>query len=126
MKEQLEALCKSALEEIAAIGDLRLLEEARVRFLGRKGRITEILRGLSQVSAEERPALGQAANEAKETIAGALDARKAELEVRAEEQRTQSESVDISLPGRQPRQGHTHVIHQVTDEILDIFFELGF
>ena len=126
MKEQLEALCKSALEEIAATGDLRLLEEARVRFLGRKGRITEILRGLSQVSAEERPALGQAANETKQAIADALDARKAELEAVAEEQRTQSESVDISLPGRQPRQGHTHVIHQVTDEILNVFFELGF
>jgi phenylalanyl-tRNA synthetase alpha chain len=126
MKEQLEALRQEALSEIAATADLRLLEEARVRFLGRKGKVTDILRGLSQVSAEERPALGQIANDVKQAITEALDTRKTVLEAAADEQRATAQAIDLSLPGRRPPLGHKHVINQVTDEILDILFELGF
>ncbi len=126
MKDQLEALRGAALEEIAQTADLRVLEDARVKYLGRKGRVTEILRGLAQVPAEERPAIGQIANAVKEAIGTAIDARKAGLEAEAEAHRASSEAVDLSLPGRHPRRGHMHVINQVTDEILDIFFELGF
>lgn len=126
MKDQLEALRKVALEEIARTTDLRLLEDARVKFLGRKGKVTEILRGLAQVAPEDRPALGQAANAVKQAIADALDARKGVLEAEAEQARSVSEAVDLSLPGRRRRRGHMHLIHQVTNEMLDIFFELGF
>lgn len=126
MKEQLEALRVSAHGEIANTADLRVLEEARVKYLGRKGQVTEILRGLAQVPPEERPVIGQVANAVKEAIGAAIDERKAVLEAQAEVQRASSEAVDLSLPGRRPRRGHMHVINQVTDEILDIFFELGF
>jgi phenylalanyl-tRNA synthetase alpha chain len=125
MKDQLDALEKSALDEINATETLPVLEEVRVRFLGRKGRITDILRGLSQAAPEERPMLGQAANTTKQAISQALDERKQALQHQAETQ-AETEGVDLSLPGRQPKRGHTHVINQVTNEILEIFFDLGF
>ncbi len=126
MKAELEALQVEALEAIQTTGDLNTLEEHRVNFLGRKGRVTDILRGVSQLSVEERPLMGQAANAVKVVICEALDARKAELTVVAEAAQAESEAVDLSLPGRTPRKGHMHVINQVTDEILQIFGDLGF
>lgn len=126
MKDQIEALRSTALEDVAKTSDLRALEDARVKYLGRKGKITEILRGLAQVSPEERPVLGQAANKVRDAITEAIDSRKAVLESEAEQQKAASEAVDLTLPGRRPRKGHMHVINQVTDDILEIFFELGF
>ncbi len=126
MKAQLEALQSTALDEIAATGDMRALEESRVKFLGRKGKVTDVLRGLSEVPAEERPALGQAANVVKRAIAEAIDARKHALEAQDDEERARGEAVDLSLPGRRPPRGHIHVINQVTEEIVGIFSELGF
>jgi len=126
MKEQLDALRTAALDEIAATPELQALEAARVKFLGRKGKVTDILRGLGQVAPEERPALGQAANEVKQAIGQAIEARQEELEAQAEEERAASDRIDLSLPGRRPRLGHMHVINQVTEEILEVFFELGF
>lgn len=126
MKQQLEALRQSALEEIATTADLRALEAARVKFLGRKGKVTEILRGLAEVAPEERPAMGQAANEVKQAISDALDARKTALDALETEQQAQSEAVDLSLPGRRSRRGHMHVINQVAEELIEIFAQLGF
>ncbi|MBI2424807.1 MAG: phenylalanine--tRNA ligase subunit alpha [Candidatus Hydrogenedentes bacterium] len=126
MKAALEALESGALDEIAGIDDLKILEESRVKYLGRNGQVTGILRGLATVSAEERPAMGQAANRVKQAIADALDAKKDTLEAAAFEKQTTAEAVDLSLPGRRPRPGHAHLIPQVADEIVDIFRELGF
>jgi phenylalanyl-tRNA synthetase alpha chain len=126
MKDQLEALQAAALEEIGGAADLKHLEECRVQYLGRKGRVTEILRGLGQAPPEDRPAIGQLANMVKAAISEAIDTRKAALESAAEEARAVSESADLSLPGRRRRRGHMHVIHQVTEELLGIFSGLGF
>jgi phenylalanyl-tRNA synthetase alpha chain len=126
MKEQLEALKLEALDTIGQADCLEVLEAARVRFLGRKGALTEILRGLGSVAPEDRPLMGQAANEVKDAITEALDARKAALSGAAEAAKAASEAVDLSLPGRQPRRGHIHMVNQVTAEIVDIFASLGF
>ena len=126
MKDKLEALRDEALDVIAGAADLAALEVARVKYLGRKGAITEILRGLGSVSAEERPAMGQLANVVKSAIGDALDGRKSNLSAVAESAREASEAVDLSLPGRQPRRGHIHMVNQVTEEIVDIFAGLGF
>ena len=88
--------------------------------------MTEILRGLGQAPPEERPALGQAANDVKHAIAAAMDARKEGLEAAADEAIATEQTADLTLPGRRPRMGHMHVVSQVTAEILDIFGELGF
>ncbi len=126
MKARLEELRNAALETIAATETLQALEEARVCFLGRKGRVTGILRGLANVPPGERKALGQAANETKQAIAEAIDTRKATLESAAEERRADGEALDLSLPGRRPPRGHVHPVNSVTDELLDIFQALGF
>lgn len=126
MKAELEALEQAGLGEIAAAGDLAALEEVRVGYLGRKGKLTEILRGLASASAEERPVLGQMSNAVKAALSEALDARKSALEAAAEAARAKSEFLDLTLPGRRGRTGRVHVINQVYEEMLEIFFELGF
>jgi len=124
MRDALEAFAKDALEQINLASSAQSLEEARVRSLGRKGKFTEILRGLSQIPEAERPAMGQAANQVKQTLSEAIDTRKAALDTLA--CADEGEPADFSLPGRRRPKGRIHVINQVTEEILGIFFELGF
>ena len=126
MKEKLEQIRAEGLAAIDAVDSLQTLEEVRVKYVGRKGLVTEVLRGLGQVSAEERPALGQAANEVKAALTQVLDQRKAELEAAEVEKRAQAARADLSLPGRRPRLGHMHLIPKVTEDLLDIFFQMGF
>ncbi len=126
MKEQLEQLQTAALAEIDAAPSLAVLEDARVRFLGRKGQLTEVLRGLGALSAEERPAIGQLANVVKDAVTLALDTRKAALESVELAGKARQESVDITLPGRRPAEGVLHVLSQVQEEITGIFAEMGF
>jgi len=126
VKQELEALRAAALEETAAAGDLQALDAARVKYLGRSGALTEVLRGLAALSAEERPAAGQLANAVKEAVAAALDEKKRVLDAAASAARAKSEAVDLTLPGRSLPEGHLHVITQVTEEISGIFKQLGF
>jgi phenylalanyl-tRNA synthetase alpha chain len=126
MREQLEQIRAAAVESIAEATSLQALEELRVKYVGRNGLVTEVLRGLGQVPELERPALGQAANAVKTTITQALDQRKADLDVQEARKRAERNRVDLSLPGRRPRRGHMHLIPQVTEEILAIFSEMGF
>lgn len=126
MKDQLEELKASALAEINAASELPILEEARVKYLGRKGALTEILRGLGAVSPEERPAMGQLANVVKDAVTVALDEKKAALESIQLASRAKQEAVDYTLPGRRPAVGHLHVLTQVAEEIIGIFKDMGF
>ena len=126
MKEKLEAIRAEAVQAVAAADSLQSLESLRVKYLGRKGALTEVLRGLGQAPEEERPALGQAANEVKASISQALDECKAALDAKEAEKRAKRGRVDLSLPGRRPRVGHMHLIPQVTEEVLDIFLQMGF
>ena len=126
MKDKLDRIRVEALEAIAASSALRELEDIRVRYLGRKGGITEVLRGLGQVAAEDRPALGQIANEVKDAITLALDEKKSVLEIQDAAIKAQQFKVDLSLPGRRPRKGHLHLIPKVAEEITRIFQDLGF
>jgi phenylalanyl-tRNA synthetase alpha chain len=126
MLKALESLQETALQEVAAAADLRVLDDTRVRYLGRKGQLTEILRGLGTLDPEARKSVGQTANLVKEAIDAALTERKAILEQSVEAERSVSEAIDLSLPGRQPRRGHMHVVNQAYEDMLGIFFELGF
>jgi len=126
MKEKLEQIRATALAAIAEADGLQTLEQARVAFLGRKGAMTDILRGMRDVPAEERPAIGQAANEVKADIAKAIEERQADLEGAEAEQRVERDRLDLSLPGRRPPMGREHPLMRVTQELLDIFIELGF
>ena len=127
MSEYVEQLRYEALQEIAAASDLKCLEDLRVKFLGRKGLLTQLLRGVSQLPSEERPAAGKAANVLKVDLTQALDERKSVLEKANETtEQDKAPAVDFSLPGRRPALGHAHPVSKVTDEVVDIFSELGF
>ncbi|HOF41538.1 MAG TPA: phenylalanine--tRNA ligase subunit alpha [Candidatus Hydrogenedentes bacterium] len=126
MKHKLEEIRASALETIHAAADLAALEQLRVKYLGRKGELTEILRGLAQCPPEDRPLAGKAANEVKLAVADALEARKEAISKSLEAASATAERLDLSLPGRRPLRGHKHPVMRVAEEICDIFIQLGF
>lgn len=124
--EKLEVIQSSTLNRIAQASSADALEQVRVEVLGRKGELTGVLRGLGQAAPEERRATGQAANEVKKAVSEALEARKAALKAEGAQTPSGREAVDLSLPGRRPRQGHMHPLSRVTVDMLEIFAELGF
>ncbi|HKY93799.1 MAG TPA: phenylalanine--tRNA ligase subunit alpha, partial [Kiloniellales bacterium] len=119
-------LKESLLAEVAGADDLKALEALRVAALGRKGRITEAMKGLGALAPEERKAAGQALNELKGAVEQAIEARKAALGDAALTQRLAAERVDVSLPARPAPLGHLHPISQTIEELVAIFGEMGF
>ncbi|MDP2182393.1 MAG: phenylalanine--tRNA ligase subunit alpha [Actinomycetota bacterium] len=124
--QDLEALRKRALVEIAAAGDLAVLDEVRVAYLGKKGSLTAVLRGLGQLSAEERPAVGKTSNEVRISLEAALEERKLALGSAALEAKVAADAVDVTLPGRARLPGREHLIEQIRREVEDIFLGLGY
>ena len=119
LKTELQAL-------VAEASDLAALEAARIDALGRNGRITQLLRGLGQMSADERRDAGARLNALKDAIHSSIDARKAVLEDASIDARLAAERVDITLPSRPERQGRIHPISQTMEEVVAIFGEMGF
>ncbi len=113
-------------EAIAACADLRALEAARVKYLGRKGVITELLKQIGTIAPEERRDFGRRVNELKQTATEAIGSRRAELEAAESAARAVSEEVDVTLPGRRPTIGRKHIITQTLDEIIGILKGMGF
>jgi phenylalanyl-tRNA synthetase alpha chain len=120
--EQLRELERDGAREIEAAGDATELERLRVELLGRKGRLTAVLRQLGAMSPEERPAVGAEANRVKAALAERLEAREEHLAPAAETR----DRLDLTLPGRRRWSGALHPVTQVVDEICDIFRDLGF
>jgi phenylalanyl-tRNA synthetase alpha chain len=120
--ESLQALESAALDDVSRAADAAALEAVRVRLLGRKGELTAILRGLKDLSPEERTEVGSRANRLK----GALEARLAERLHELEDSGEGAAGLDVSLPGRRPWVGHAHVLQQVRDELVGVFESLGF
>jgi phenylalanyl-tRNA synthetase alpha chain len=115
-----------ALHEIATAPDLRELQALRVRHLGKKGELTERLKGLGALPSDERRSVGAELHERKRAIEEALDARKAELERTALEARLAGERLDLTLPGERVPAGAHHLLTQVTHRLLDVFRSLGY
>jgi len=124
--EDLNQLKSELMGAVSGAADLAALEAARVAALGRNGRITTLLRGLGQMSAEERKDAGAKLNVLKNEVQSALDARKAALEETSIDARLAAERVDITLPVRPERQGRIHPISQTMEEVVAIFGEMGF
>lgn len=126
MKERLEALRSEALDRLQTVEDAAALNELRVHYLGKKGQLTEILRGMGGLSAEERPIIGQVGNEVRAAIEAVL-AEKQEAFDRAETaRRLQAETIDVTLPGKTPSVGSVHPLNKVAQEIEDIFLGMGY
>ncbi len=124
--ENLNALVDAALAEVEQAGDIRALDDVRVKYLGKKGEISALMKGLGKLSAEERPKAGAVINEGKEKVQGAITARKTLLEEAALAEQLASETVDVTLPGRGDMPGNLHPVNRMRRRIEDFFLRLGF
>ena len=126
MKELMQSLREASLKAITEAQNMDLLETLRVKYLGKKGELTAILRQMGQLSAQERPAMGQLANRLRSDIENAIEARKTELSAALLEKKLRDEALDVSLPGEKQPIGHKHPMYNVLDQIKDIFVGMGF
>ncbi len=126
MKELLQKLHDAAMQAILETEDVDSLESLRVKYLGKKGELTSILRQMGRLSAEERPAMGQLANQLRAEIEQTLETRRAALNEARLEMKLLQETVDVTLPGKKQPQGHKHPMYNVLDQIKDIFIGMGF
>ena len=126
MKEQLAKIRSEALAAFAAAPDSAALDALRVQYLGKKGELTGVLKMMGKLSAEERPAMGQLANEVRAALEEAIEVTSAKLAEAALEQQLKDEAVDVTIPGTEVKMGHKHPMYIALDEIKDIFVGMGF
>ncbi|NLU24987.1 MAG: phenylalanine--tRNA ligase subunit alpha, partial [Clostridiales bacterium] len=126
MKHQLEEIRKSALSAIENAGVMEDLEAIRVKYIGKKGELTAVLKQMGSLSAEERPVMGQLANEVRANMEKALEGAKAKLEAAALEAKLELEAVDVTIPGEELKIGHMHPMSLSTERFREIFIGMGF
>ena len=126
MKEQLEKIKQEALAALAVTKESVDLEALRVKYLGKKGELTAVLKQMGKLSAEERPVIGQLANEVRERLTAEIDAQTKKIEEIKLEARLEAEAVDVTIPGQRTKLGHQHPMYIALDEIKDIFVGMGF
>ncbi len=126
MKKQLEEILSSALTEVSAADSEQTLKAAQVAYLGKKGALTAILRGMGALSAEERPVIGALANEVRTQIEAAIDEKLSAVKAAELEKKLNSERVDVTLPAASKKPGRLHPLSQVEKELSDIFVGMGF
>jgi phenylalanyl-tRNA synthetase alpha chain len=122
----LEDILSTALSAVASAGDSSALDDVRVKYLGKKGELTGLLKGLGKLSPEARPAAGAEINSAKEALQEAISARKADLDNAAIDAQLASETIDVSLPGRNADIGALHPVTQVLRRMEDFFIGVGY
>ncbi|MDK2985527.1 MAG: phenylalanyl-tRNA synthetase alpha chain [Clostridia bacterium] len=126
LKEKLEKIKQEAHDLIKKAPDLDNLEKLRVKYLGKKGELTSVLRGMGKLSPEERPVVGKLANEIRDFLEAEISKSMAELKRREESQRLEGEKIDVTLPGYNFGKGSLHPVTQVLEEIKEIFHGLGY
>ncbi|MBO9598108.1 MAG: phenylalanine--tRNA ligase subunit alpha [Cohnella sp.] len=126
MKDRLEALRAEALEQLKEVADAGRLNDLRVHYLGKKGQLTEILRGMGALSAEERPIIGQVANDVRAAIESVIAEKQEAFDRAATAGRLAAETIDVTLPGKAPNVGAVHPLNKVAQEIEDIFIGMGY
>lgn len=126
MKEALECIEKGAISEILAAQSIDALEQARVKYLGKKGELTAILKQMGGLSAEERPVVGQLANKVRNIIEEAIANREKDIKKEQIAAALKSEKIDVTMPGKTVELGHKHPISIVLDEIKEVFLGMGF
>ena len=126
MKEQLAKIRAEALSAFEGVKDAAALDELRVKYLGKKGELTSLLKQMGRLSAEERPAMGQLANEVRAVLEGALEGASKKMEAAAMELRLKAEAVDVTIPGKAVQVGRRHPMNTALDEIKEVFIGMGF
>ena len=126
MKEKIEAIraaAKAAIEKTASENEI---EELRVKYLGKKGELTAMLKQMGSLSPEERPAMGQLVNEAKQKLEVLIAEKKAEMKQKATEAKLKAETIDITMPAKEVKTGGIHPLNLVVNDMIDIFQSMGF
>ena len=126
MKELMQSLREASIKAINESDNPESIEALRVKYLGKKGELTAILRQMGKLTPEERPVMGQLANQLRAEIEEAIDLRKTMLSKAILEKQLEAEAVDVTLPGEQQPIGHKHPMYNVLDQIKDIFIGMGF
>ena len=126
MKEQLEKIEALAKQELDACTEIKALDDLRIKFLGKKGELTAILKQMGKLSAEERPVIGQLANKVRADIEEALNTKLSSLKANAQAAKLAEEKIDITLPGKHAPFGKLHPLTKVENEIREIFIGMGF
>ena len=126
MREQLAKIRAEALAAFESVQDAARLDELRVKYLGKKGELTALLKQMGRLTPEERPVMGQLANDVRAALEGALEASSKKLEASALERRLQNEALDVTIPGKAVSIGRQHPMNIALDELKDIFIGMGF
>lgn len=126
MKEKIEEIKILAKENIEKAQDLKSLEEMRVKYLGKKGELTAILRGMGEVSPEERPILGSMVNKAKEELENLITDKEAHFKAEELERKLEKERIDITLPADKVKRGSKHPVNRIIEELEDLFVSMGY
>ena len=126
MKALMQELKDKALKAIVEADSLESLEALRIKYLGKKGELTAILKQMGRLSAEERPIMGQLANQLRAELESSIETTRTKLEAAALEARLKLEAVDVTIPGDELKLGHKHPMYKALDEIKDIFVGIGF
>ena len=126
MKEQIEKIRQSALEEIKNANDEKVLNEARVKYLGKKGELTLILRGMGGLSPEERPVIGSLVNEVRDEIENLIEEREKEFKTAEIKRKLEHEKIDVTMPGKKINLGSVHPITQIIKDMEEIFIGMGY
>ena len=121
MKTELEAIQTEALAALEQVKSLDALESLRIAYFGRKGKLTDVMKGMGALSKAERPVIGKFANEVRATLTQAFEETTQALHHQQQEQQLEAEAIDITLPGRKPAYGKAHPVMQTLDRIETIF-----
>ena len=126
MKEQIEQIKVNALKEIEKAKDLKELNEVNVKYLGKKGELTAVLRGMGALSAEERPVIGSLVNVVRDELEGAISEKEEKFKAEEMEAKLVKEKIDITLPANKIKRGSKHPLNRIIEEVEDIFVGMGY
>lgn len=126
LKDRITTLAEKAANEMKSVSTIEELDALRVSYLGKKGELTQVLKGMKDLSAEERPVIGQLANQVRDDLTSQMTTTRASIEKEALNKRLVEETLDVTLPGDKPKKGQSHVIPQIMEEIEDLFLGMGY
>ena len=126
MKAQIESIKQKALEKIAEAKDMQTLNEVRVEFLGKKGELTAVLRGMGALTPEERPVIGALVNEVRDALEEKISTAETELKEKELQAKLEKEKIDITIPSTKIIRGSKHPLNRVIEEVEDLFVSMGY
>ena len=126
MQDQIAKIKEQALEEIKKVQDVKSLNDVRVKYLGKKGRLTQILRGMGALTPEERPVIGSKVNEVRQLLEVSINEKEEIFKQEELEKKLKEETIDITLPGTKIKRGSKHPVSRIIEEIEDLFVSMGY